>query len=97
MQRFLIIQLRQVGDVVLTTPLAAILKEQVPDAHVSFLTEAPSDQLLHHNPHIDQALLNNRRGGWRGTFKVIRQLRAQRFHVLLDGMAKFINRQLTKK
>ncbi|MHB8765505.1 MAG: glycosyltransferase family 9 protein [Deferrisomatales bacterium] len=84
--RFLVIQLRQIGDVVLTTPISRILKEARPGCRVSFLTERPSDQFLVGNPHVDEVLLNERKGSWRDTLRLARSLRRRRFDVVLDFM-----------
>lgn len=84
--RFLIVQLRQIGDVVLTTPIPHILKEARPDCHVAFLTERPSDQLLAENPHVDEVILNDRKGTWRDTLRLAGALRARRFDAALDFM-----------
>ncbi len=85
-ERFLLIQLRQIGDVVLTTPIARILKEARPGCRVAFLTERPSDQLLRGSPHIDEILINDRRGSWADTLRLARDLRRRRFDVVLDFM-----------
>ncbi|MBI5015086.1 MAG: glycosyltransferase family 9 protein [Deltaproteobacteria bacterium] len=85
--RFLLIQLRQIGDVVLTTPIARILKEAFPGSHVAFLTERPSDQLLRGNPFLDDVLLNDRKGSWRDTLGLGLRLRRERFDVVLDFIA----------
>ncbi len=83
---FLVIQLRQIGDVVLTTPIPRILKEARPGCRVSFLTERPSDQLLRGNPHIDEVLLNDRKAPWWKTVALGLDLRRRRFGVVLDFM-----------
>ena len=83
---FLVIQLRQIGDVVLTTPIPRILKEARPGCRVAFLTERPSDQLLEGNPHIDEILLNDRRAPWWQTLRLGGRLRGRRFDVVLDFM-----------
>lgn len=83
---FLVIQLRQIGDVVLTTPIPHILKEERPGCRVTFLTEAPSHRLLEGNPHIDRVLLSDRKGGWRKTLALGRELRRERFDAVLDFM-----------
>ncbi|MDJ0781176.1 MAG: glycosyltransferase family 9 protein [Desulfosarcinaceae bacterium] len=94
MKRFLIIQLRQVGDVILTTPIAHILKEAHPAARVAFLTESPSHHLLSHNPYIDEVLVTRRRDGvWR-TLNTIWRLRQHRFDAVLDFMANPRSAQL---
>jgi ADP-heptose:LPS heptosyltransferase len=84
---FLLIQLRQIGDVVLTTPVARILKQAQPGCRVAFLTEAPSHELLQGNPFIDEVLLNDRRGGIRSHLRLARDLRGRRFDVVIDFMA----------
>lgn len=86
MKTFLLIQLRQIGDVVLTTPIPRILKEAWPGCRVAFLTERPSDQLLRGNPHIDEILLNDRRAPWWHTLRLGGRLRKRRFDVVLDFM-----------
>jgi heptosyltransferase-2/heptosyltransferase-3 len=84
---FLLIQLRQIGDVVLTTPIPHILGEEVPGCRVSFLTERPSDQLLEGNPFIDRILLNDRKGSWVQTLRLGLSLRRQRYDAVIDFMS----------
>ena len=38
-QNILVIQLRQVGDVLLTTPAVKVLREHYPASRITFLTE----------------------------------------------------------
>ena len=83
---FLLIQLRQIGDVVLTTPIARILKESAPGCRVAFLTERPSDELLRGNPFIDEILVSPRHATWRETLELAWDLRRRRFDVVLDFM-----------
>ncbi len=59
-EKILIIQLRQIGDVLLTTPAARALREAFPAARLDFLTQPPSDQLLGGNPYIDNVLVYDR-------------------------------------
>jgi heptosyltransferase-2/heptosyltransferase-3 len=85
-ENFLVIQLRQIGDVVLTTPIPRILKEARPGCRVAFLTERPSDQLLGGNPYIDEVLINDRRGTVRDTLRLGWSLRRRGFDAVLDFM-----------
>lgn len=94
MDRVLLIQLRQVGDVLLVTPIAHILKTARPEMWVSFLTESPCHHLLAHNPHIDEVIVTRRKDGvWR-TLKTIWQLRRRGFDAVLDFMANPRSAQL---
>lgn len=52
-KRILACQLRQIGDVVLTTPSLQLLKERFPDAELHLLTEKKCASVLENNPHVD--------------------------------------------
>ncbi len=54
--RVLIIKCRAQGDVLQTTPLLAGLRRKYPDAHVTWVTDAESVDLLVHNPAVDRVL-----------------------------------------
>jgi heptosyltransferase-2/heptosyltransferase-3 len=51
-RRILVCQLRQIGDVLLTTPSIRLLKERFPDAELDVFTEKRCAAVLEHNPHI---------------------------------------------
>jgi ADP-heptose:LPS heptosyltransferase len=82
-KKILLIQLRQLGDVLLTTPAAEVLKANFPGAEVHFLTEPPSDQLLPGNPFIDRVLVYDRRAPVKWLFKV----RAEKYDLVVDFMS----------
>lgn len=86
-ERFLIIQLRQLGDVVLTTALARILKEERPGCFVGFLTEEPSYELLKGSPYIDELYLHRRKDSFFNEAKLIFKLRKRRFNAVFDTMS----------
>lgn len=93
---FLVIQLRQIGDVVLTTPIPHILKEERPGCRITFLTEKPSQQLLEGNPFLDAILLNDRKAKWHETLRLGLRLRRLRFDAVLDFMANPRSALLTR-
>lgn len=51
--RILIITLRRIGDVLLTTPLIRVLRQSFPQATLDMLVFSGSDQILKGNPDID--------------------------------------------
>ncbi len=53
-RKILICQLRQIGDVILMTPLPELLKKRFPDSEIHVLTEKKCVPVLEHNPHIDR-------------------------------------------
>ena len=79
----LIIQLRQIGDVLLTTPAAEVLKANFPEASLDFLTEPPADQVLKDNPFIDTVLAYDRRSPLKWLLKV----RAAKYGLVVDFMS----------
>ena len=54
--RILVIQLRRLGDVLVTTPSVEALRLAYPRAEIDFLVEPPGDQLLEGNPHLSRVL-----------------------------------------
>ncbi len=52
-KRILVCQLRQIGDVVLTTPALELLRRRYPHAELHLLTEKKCASLLEHNPNLD--------------------------------------------
>ncbi len=79
----LVIQLRQIGDVLLTTPAAEVLKTNFPEARLDFLTEPPADQVLKGNPFIDNVLVYDRRSPLKWLLKV----RAAKYSLVADFMS----------
>ena len=51
--RVLIVRLRQIGDVVFTTPAVRALREHHPGAHIAYLVEPAAAPVVHGNPNID--------------------------------------------
>ncbi len=54
MAKYLVIRFSSIGDIVLTTPVVRILKQQVKGAEVHFLTKNSFVTLLKANPYIDK-------------------------------------------
>jgi heptosyltransferase-3 len=54
--RILVIQLRRLGDVLLTTPAVEALRRAFPKAEIDFLVERPGNELLEENPNVSRVL-----------------------------------------
>ena len=80
----LCIQLRKIGDVLMTTPAVRALKMQFPDAKISFLTEPPSDEIFRNSPFVDEILCYNRKYKLHEHIKFIQGLRKKRFDLVID-------------
>jgi ADP-heptose:LPS heptosyltransferase len=80
--RLLIIKLRAVGDVLLSTIVTGNLRRAFPGAHIDFLTEPPGADILKGNPYLDQVIVYDR-----ATMTgpgLIRRVRSNRYDLVLD-------------
>ena len=85
--RILLIRLRQIGDVVFTTPAIRALHEHFPDAVLSYIVEPAAAPIVVHNPLIHEVIVAPRRRGVRGILDDLalgRRLRAGRFDLAID-------------
>ena len=81
---FLLIQLRRIGDVLMTTPAIRLLRESYPDADLTFLTESPSDQVLNENPNLQEILLYRKRESIADSIRFFLNLRSRKFDCVID-------------
>src|SRR5712691_2964165 len=85
--KILIVRLRLIGDVVLTTPLLRALRRTYPGARLTYLVEPASVPIVRDNPHIDHLFIVAKRRGLarlRDDVSIARQLRRERFDIAID-------------
>jgi ADP-heptose:LPS heptosyltransferase len=85
--KILLIRLRLIGDVVLTTPAVAALRQAFPGARLSYLVEPVAAPVVEHNPHLDEIIVAERpRGVARVVYDVslARRLRRKQFDIVID-------------
>jgi len=85
--RILLVRLRQIGDVVFTTPAIAALKSRFPGAQLTYLVEPAAAPVVSSNPDLADVIVAPRRGGVRGFLADLglgRRLRRQRFDLVVD-------------
>jgi heptosyltransferase-2 len=78
--KILLIQLKRAGDVLLTTPAAAVLKQRWPDVRIDFLVDAPFAPLVENHPAIDRICIYDRKQ----RLKTMAGLRSERYDWLID-------------
>lgn len=81
-RNILVIKLRAVGDVLLSTIVTKNLRLAFPDARIDYLTESPSIDVLKGNPYVD-ATLEYDRATMNG-LAVVRLVRRQRYDMVID-------------
>lgn len=85
-QRILLVQLRQLGDILLTTPCLSALRQAYPQAEIVFLSHPMGRLILKDNPHLNELVTYDPESGWRAEWALARQLRARRFDLVFDFM-----------
>ena len=85
--RILLIRLRLIGDVVLTTPIVRALAAAMPGARLSYLVEPLSAPVVSGSRHLEHVLVVPRRRGWRRVVDdlvMAARLRRERFDIAID-------------
>ncbi len=80
--RVLLVQLRNMGDVLLCTPAIRALKQFAPDTRIDFLTGSAGAEVLRGNPHLREVLVWPPRH--RERWLMVRELRRRRYSAVLD-------------
>jgi len=83
-RRILICQQRQIGDVLLTTPVFRLLKQRFPKAELHLFTEEKCEPLLRHNPFIDKFHLVSKKGGFFAQLAFYRKVASCGFDMVLN-------------
>ena len=90
--KILVIKLRAIGDVVLSTVVLPSLRKAYKDAEIHFLVEEPGRDVLEGNPYIDRIVVLPRKEwesmpafkAWKASFRFLKTLRRERYDLVLD-------------
>ena len=84
-KRILVIKLKQPGDVLVSSPVIAALKEAWPESRVTYLVPRGTEAMVSGHPGLDGLMVVDRRGAtWGQTLSFLRDLRRQRFDLVLE-------------
>lgn len=81
-RRILIIKLRAIGDVILSTVVTKNLRLAFPDAQIDFLTESPSKDIVTGNPFLNGVIIFDRRET--GSLELILRVRKRKYDLVID-------------
>lgn len=89
--KILVIQLRRIGDVIVTTPVIDVLRQRFPDAQIDFLVEPAAAPILDNYPGLTERLVFEKTKflHW------VRELRGRRYDWVLDFMNNPRTAQMT--
>lgn len=82
----LVVQLRRLGDVILTTPALEALKKRYPGAKLDFLVEKPGAEAVAGHPAIDEVLVYDAEGAL-GALSWALKVRARKYDWVIDFLA----------
>lgn len=83
--RILIIKLKQPGDVLVSTPVLAALKEVWPEARVAYLVSRGTEEMVSGHPLLDDLLVADRRQeSWSHSWRLLQNLWRANFDLVLE-------------
>src|ERR1051326_478899 len=80
-RKILVIKLRAIGDVLLSTAVVKNLRTAFPEARIVFLTEGVSRQVVEGNPNLDSVTVFNKKDSAIG---LISRVRLENYDLVLD-------------
>lgn len=90
-KNFLIIQTSFIGDVVLSLPVAQILKKHYPESQIHFLLRKGNENLLENHPAIDTVWIwNKKQKKYSSLIKLILELRKNYWDAVIN-LHRFLN------
>jgi heptosyltransferase I len=81
--RFLLVRMSSLGDIIHTLPAAAALRESFAEARIDWLVERRWEALLSGNPDMNRVVTVDR-SDWRGIGACVRELRSEAYSCALD-------------
>ncbi len=83
--RILVIKLKQPGDVLVSTPVIAALKEAWPHCHLTYLVPKGTEEMVAGHPGLDELLVVDRRNEtWGQSLRFVRDVRRRRFDLVIE-------------
>lgn len=82
--KILVITLSNVGDVILTTPVIKILKENFPHSSLSVMCSERVSELFDSDPIIDKVIIYNKFITLKEKIKLVLKLRKKKYDIVLD-------------
>jgi lipopolysaccharide heptosyltransferase II len=83
-KKILLIRLRRIGDVIMTTPSITALRMAFPETFISYIVEEPYRELVEGNPSLDKVIVLKKKQRIKDFFKLSRQIRKENYDVVLD-------------
>ncbi len=95
MKKILVIQLRQLGDVIMTTPVVRQLKKLYPQADIDFLTEKLGGNVYKYNQNVSHLKIIPRKISPAELCKLVSELRKKKYDLIIDCFSNPKSAQIT--
>jgi len=85
--RILLLRLREIGDVIFTTPAIRGLREHYPDAHLTYVVQRAAAPVVAGNPYLNDVIVAGNLRGFAGLgddLALGARLRAARYDIAID-------------
>jgi ADP-heptose:LPS heptosyltransferase len=79
--------LREIGDVVFTTPAIRALRQRFPDAYITYVVEPSAAPVVAGNPHLSSVIVARGRRGFAGALDdlaLVRRIRSEQYDLVID-------------
>lgn len=80
----IIVRLSSMGDIILTTPLIRSVRNSFPNAKITFLVKREFADLVKHNPHINEVIAFDKKGGLQALLELRRLIHAGKYDWFID-------------
>jgi len=88
-RRILLIRLKGIGDVILSTPLFRALKKKYPSAQIDLVTRAICEPIVRHNPYLNRVMVYpDKTEGVGALIHFISRLRHEKYDWVIDLAAE---------
>ncbi|MGA1824441.1 MAG: glycosyltransferase family 9 protein [bacterium] len=84
MKKILLIQHRQIGDVLMCTPAVRAIRKKFVEAEITFMVEKFSYRTLSDNPNIDKFIIPSRKMSLSEYIKLLLKLQREKFDIVID-------------
>lgn len=95
--KILVIQLKQIGDVLLSSPIISSLRRKYPEAVIDYAVYDYTLGVVENNPNIDNFIILNKkhRESKLELFKLLWQIQQKKYDIVIDVLAKIESALLT--
>lgn len=83
-KRVLVVKLRHIGDVLMMTPMLRALKDAMPEAEITAVVPDGMEDLLAHNPCVNEILTFRKGSGLIEDLKLLKSLRDKKFNIAIN-------------